>query len=139
MDWICDDMSKWYLFIIDSNFFCNMFLDPHGMNRGTILVFEQKKWGDIPRYAHILLYFWPETYTQKEEIRKHDLICYFVYLYFKIPFFVTKKLLGILAIHFPHIIFLSFLLTVILLLIDSSLWYYYFCTVAIRQLRTWRS
>ena len=79
-------MSKWYL-LIAMIFFCNMSLDPHGMNRGTILVFEQKKWGDIPRYAHILLYFWPETYTQKEEIRKHDLICYFVYLYFKILFF----------------------------------------------------
>ena len=124
------------MILINSNiFFCNMTLDPYGMNRGTILVFEQKKWGDIPRYAHILLYFWPETYTQKEEIRKHDLICYFVYLYIKIPFFVTKKLLEILAIHFTHIIFLSFLLPVILLLI-CSIWYYYFCN---KLISNWKS
>ena len=90
MDWICDDMSKWYL-LIAMIFFCNMSLDPHGMNRGTTFVFEQKKWGDIPRYAHILLYFWPETYTQKEEIRKHDLIRYIFCLF--VPqnsLFVTK-------------------------------------------------
>ena len=82
-----------------------------------LLYLSRKKWGDIPRYAHILLYFWPETYTQKEEIRKHDLICHFVYLCFKIPFFVTRNFTS--YTFFSHYLF--FLLPLVLLLIDSPL------------------
>ena len=114
------ELSGWYflmyglnfwwhvkMILINSNDFVVTCFLTHTVWTGVqFLYLSRKKWGDIPRYAHILLYFWPETYTQKEEIRKHDLISYFVYLYFKIPSFVTNKLPRILAIHFPSIIYL---------------------------------